>query len=96
LASFTRNEFSGALDNAALLNLPAGPRKITIAPDGSLIVAAWPKRGWGAVYRVRLEGGTPQAAELVYAANGAEITAAAEVSGHLLIGSDKALIDCRL
>ena len=96
LASFTRSYFTGALDNAALLSLPAAPRKITVAPNGSLIVAASPKRGTGAVYRVRLDSGVPVAAELLYSTRSEEITAAAEASGHLLIGSQKALIDCRL
>jgi len=96
LASFSRSEFSGALDNAALLSLPAAPRKITVAPDGSLIVAAWPKAGAGAVYRIRLENGTPQAAELLYATKSGEITAASEANGHLLVGTPKGLIDCKL
>lgn len=96
LASFSRSEFTGALDNAALLSLPAAPRKITVAPDGSLIVAAWPKAGTGAVYRVRVDSGVPVAADLLYASKSEEITAAAEAGGHLLIGSQKRLIDCRL
>jgi len=96
LASFSRNDFSGALDNAELLTLPAAPRKITVAPDGSLIVAAWPKRGTGAVYRVGVANGVPQAADLLYSTRGEEITAAAETGGHLLIGTEKRLIDCRL
>lgn len=96
LASFSRNVFSGALDNAELFSLPAAPTKITVAPDGSLIVAAWPKRGAGAVYRVRPTDGVPQPAELLYASKSEEITAAAEVGGHLLIGSQKRLIDCKI
>jgi len=96
LASFTRSDFTGALGSTALLSLPAGPRKITPAPDGSLIVAAWPKRGAGAVYRVRLDGGVPQSSELLYATTHGEVTAAAEAGGHLLIGTETALVDCRL
>ena len=96
LASFSRNEFVGGLDHAELYSLPGAPRKITVAPDGSLIVAAWPRVGAGAVYRVRVEGGVPVAADLLYASKSEEITAAAEAGGHLLIGSQKRLIDCRL
>jgi arylesterase / paraoxonase len=96
LASFSRNVFSGALDNAELIRLPAAPTKISVARDGSLIVAAWPKRGTGAVYRVRVADGVPQPAELLYSTKSEEITAAAEVNGHLLIGSEKRLLDCKL
>jgi hypothetical protein len=94
LASFTRNAFTGALDNAELINLPAAPTRITVAGDGSLIVAVWPKRGAGAVYRVRVAGGVPQSAEPLYASKSEEITAAAETNGHLLIGSGRRLLDC--
>ncbi|GAA0575424.1 SMP-30/gluconolactonase/LRE family protein [Rhizomicrobium electricum] len=96
IVSFTRNDFTGALSNATLFDLPAAPTKITVAKDGSLIVAAWPKQGAGAVYRVRVADGVPQSAELLYAAKSEPVTAAAEASGHLLIGSDKKLLDCRL
>lgn len=96
LASFKRNDFTGALGEVQLLNLPAAPTSITVAKDGSLIVAAWPKRGQGAVYRVLVAGGTPQKAELLYASKSEEITAAAAVNGQLLIGTDKALLACAL
>lgn len=96
VATFTRNIFTGALDHAELVNLPAAPTKITVAGDGSLIVAAWPKRGTGAVYRVRIADGVAQPAELLYSTKSEEVTAAAEVGGHLLIGSEKGLLDCKL
>lgn len=96
IASFDRNVFMGSLDHAALFDIGAGPRQITVANDGSLIVAAWPKHGTGAVYRVKVEGGVPAAAELLYAASSQEVTAAVETNGHLLIGSGSRLVDCRL
>jgi 6-phosphogluconolactonase (cycloisomerase 2 family) len=92
LASFKRNDFTGALGEVQLINLPAAPTKITLAKDGSLIVAAWPKRGQGAVYRVRVDG----SAELLYASKKGEITAAAELNGQLLLGTDKASLACDL
>ena len=95
IASFTRNDFTGALDDAALLDLPAGPRQITLAPDGSLIVAAAPKPGAGAVYRVRVRNGVPQSAELLYASKNEEVTAAAQTDEHLLIGTGDKLLDCK-
>lgn len=96
IASFTRNEFTGALDNPALISVPAGPLKIRAMDDGSLIVAAWPKGSTGAVYKVRIANGVLQPPELLYAAKGESVTAVAEANGHLLIGSDKQLLDCRL
>jgi hypothetical protein len=96
LASFKRNDFTGALGEVQLLNLPAAPTNITLAKDGSLIVTAWPKRGQGAVYRVRVEGGVPQSAELLYASKNGEITAAAAVNGQLLMGTDKTFLNCDL
>jgi hypothetical protein len=96
IVSFTRNDFTGALSDATLFELPAAPTKITVAKDGSLIVAAWPKAGAGAVYRVRVADGMPQSAELLYSSKSEPVTAAAEANGHLLIGSAKKLLDCKL
>jgi DNA-binding beta-propeller fold protein YncE len=96
IVSFTRNDFTGALSNAALFDLPAAPTKITMAKDGSLIVAAWPKQGAGAVYRVQTADGTPQSTKLLYSSKTEPVTAAAETNGHLLIGSPNRLLDCRL
>ena len=96
MASFSRNVFTGALDHPELSNLPAAPTRITVAADGSLIVAAWPKRGAGAGYRVRIEGGVAQPEELLYSSKSDEVTAAAEANGHLLVGSAKGLRDCKL
>jgi hypothetical protein len=96
IITFSRNDFTGALDNASLFDLPAAPTKITLAKDGSLIVAAWPKQGAGAVYRVAMAGGLPQSADLVYSSRNEPVTAAAEANGHLLIGSQTRLLDCKL
>lgn len=95
VASFDRNVFMGSLDHPELITLPAAPTKITVAKDGSLIVAAWPKRGQGAVYRVRMADGVAQPAELLYATKSEEVTAAAATNGHLLIGSEQRLLDCK-
>jgi hypothetical protein len=95
LASFSRSEFTGALDHAALFDLPAAPTRLTVAPDGSLIVAAWPKPGMGAVYRVTVAAGVPDRAELLYAGK-APVAAAAELGGRLLIAAGGHLLDCAL
>jgi sugar lactone lactonase YvrE len=96
IVTFTRNDFTGAISDATLFDLPAAPTKIAVAKDGSLIVAAWPKQGAGAVYRIPVAGGLPQSAELLYSSKTEPVTAAAEANGHLLIGSDKKLLDCKL
>lgn len=96
LVSFHRNDFTGAIDAPELYNLPAAPIRISVAKDGSLIVAAWPKRGAGAVYRVKTDAGVPVATELLYSSSSDEVTAAAEANGHLLIGTAKTLLDCKL
>jgi hypothetical protein len=95
LASFSRSEFTGALDDPALSDLAASPQRITLAPDGSLIVTASPKAGAGAVYRLPVANGMPQNPQLLFATSSEEITAAAEAGGHLLIGSNKRLLDCK-
>jgi len=89
-----RSDFTGAIDNPSALSLPAGPQKLSLAPDGSLIVAARPAPGSGAVYRLRLENGAPQSAEALFATGRAEVRAAAELPGKLLVGTDKALVVC--
>jgi Gluconolactonase len=96
IAAMTRYEFSGAIENPAALNMPSGPLKLTVAGDGSLIVAARPKAGSGEVYRVVLENGQPKSASLLYAQKGEEVRAAAELPGTLLVGTSKALIACRI
>lgn len=95
LVALSRNDFNGAVAEPVVLNLPAAPTKVALAKDGSLIVTAWPKKGAGAVYRVKTENGVPQSAELVYGSKTAPVTAAAEANGHLLIGTPKALFDCK-
>ncbi|MDR3525910.1 MAG: beta-propeller fold lactonase family protein [Rhizomicrobium sp.] len=94
LAYFQRNAFSGALGEVEIFALPAAPTKISIAKDGSLIVAAWVKPGQGAVYRIAVASGVPQSAELLYASKGHVVTAAAELGDQLLIATDQALLSC--
>lgn len=94
IASFTRNEFMGSLDNPAVLSLPANPRKISLGANDTLIVAARPKAGAGQVYSVTMENGVPQKAELIYSHQGEEVTAAAQLGGHLLVGTPTKLLDC--
>lgn len=94
LVGMSRNDYSGAIENPSAISLPAGPGKITIAPDGRLIVAARPKSGSGQVFRVSVENGAPKAVELLFAHKGEEVRAAAELPGVLLVGTDKALLAC--
>lgn len=93
IVSFARNDFIGSLDHAALTDLAASPGKIAVAGT-SLIVAAAPKPGTGAVYRVPLVGNVPQTPELLWSSKSEPAVAAAETDGHLLIGTEKRLIDC--
>ncbi len=94
LVTFTRNEFTGALDDPQVLSISSGLRKISVAPNGDLIIAAQPKAGAGQVWRVTVQNGLPQSGKLIYSKKGEEVTAAAELDGHLLIGTQKALLDC--
>lgn len=94
IVSFTRNDFLGSLDHAALTTLDASPGKLTATKD-TLIVAASPKPGTGAVYRVPLIGNVPQTPELLWSSKSESAAAAAETNGHLLIGTEKRLIDCQ-
>jgi len=94
IIAFSRNDFVGSLDDAVLTDLPAAAGKMMLAADGSLIVAATPKRGTGAVYRVPVANGVLQTPELLYSTTTEEVTAAAEAGGHLLIGTPTKLIDC--
>jgi hypothetical protein len=94
LVGMSRNDYTGAIENPSAISLPAGPSKITLAPDGRLIVAARPKAGSGQVFRVSVENGAPKTAELLFARKGEEVRAAAELPGVLLVGTDKALLAC--
>jgi hypothetical protein len=96
LVSFTRNDLTGALENPAVLPFPSRPQKIAVSSDGSLLVAARPKSGMGQVFRVKVVDGVPQTPELVYARRDGEVTAAAQIGKHLLIGTDGQLKDCWL
>jgi len=94
IASFSRNDLVGSLDNPAVLSLSANPQRINVSSDGSLILTAKPKAGAGQVYRVTLENGVPQKAELLYSHKGEEVTSAAQLGSHLLIGTQTKLLDC--
>ncbi len=95
LITFTRNDFTGALDNPQALSVSSGLGKITVAANGDLIIAARPKSGSGQVWRVKVQNGVPQSADLIYSKKGEEVTAAAESNGHLLIATGGHLIDCQ-
>jgi arylesterase / paraoxonase len=95
LVTFLRNPFTGALDDAEALPLKAGPGQTNNAAD-SLIVAATPKAGSGAVFRISYKAGVPQAAVPLYASRDGEIAAAAVTGGGLLIGAATGLKDCAL
>jgi arylesterase / paraoxonase len=95
LVSFLRNPFSGEVKDAEALSLKAGPGHLETAADG-LIVAATPKAGNGAVYRVSLKDGVPQAAVPLYVGRDGEIAAAAAAGRRLLIGTAAGLKDCAL
>jgi hypothetical protein len=92
LVTFQRNPFSGALDDAEALPLKAGPGQMNTVD--SLIVAATPKAGTGAVYRASLK--EPLAASPLYATKQGRIAAAAEAGGRLLIGTGDQMLDCGL
>lgn len=94
LVTVTRNDFTGALENPQVLPIASGLQKITVASNGNLIVTAQPKAGSGQVWRVNVQYGVPQSAELVYSKKGETVTAAAGMGGHLLIGTGHGLIDC--
>jgi hypothetical protein len=95
LVSFLRNPFTGVLDDAAALPLQAGPGHMNTAAN-SLIVAATPKAGSGAVFRISIKDGVPQAATPLYENRDGEIAAAAQAGGRLLIGTAAGLKDCAL
>jgi hypothetical protein len=94
LASFSRNDLMGSLDNPAVLSLPANPLKISLGANGALIVTARPKAGAGQVWRVTLENGVPQKTELIYSHKGEGVNTAALLGTHLLIGTESKLLDC--
>lgn len=91
LVTFARNDFTGATNDATVLSIASGLGKIHAAKDGSLIIAARPKKGMGQVWRVK-DGN----AELLYTRRDGEIAAAALVGRHLLIGASDGLTDCAL
>lgn len=89
LVNFVRNEFTGATETSTVLPIASGLGRISVAADGSLIVAARPKPGMGQVWRVKGDS-----AELLYARRDGEIAAAALLGRHLLIGAPDGLTDC--
>jgi arylesterase/paraoxonase len=103
IQTFTRDQFSGKLTQAATIEMPSGPDNIDIDEKGNLWVAAHPKL-FGVVayrddpskpspseiFRMAVKDGVPQTAERVYANLGGQIGAAsvgAVADGHLFIGS---------
>ena len=96
ITGMSRNDFTGAIGSPSALSLPSSPQKLTRAADGSLILAAIPKAGAGAVYRLRLENGLPKTTELLYAGTGLEVRAAAEIGATLLVGSSTGLLLCEV
>lgn len=96
LVGMMRSDFTGAIESPQALSMPSGPEHITVAADGSLIVAARPKSGAGEVFRVSLENGMPKTAELLFARKAEEVRAAAQVNNTLLVGTDKALLSCAM
>ena len=104
LKSLNREQFTGNLTEGDSLTLPTAPEKISLDSTGQVWAAghsslfAWRvfaadpgKRAPSQVFRVTLNGGTPQAAEQVYGNDGSEIAGAsvAALAGkQLLIGSN--------
>ena len=89
LVTFTRDDFTGGVENPTVMPIESGLGKIHVAEDGSVIIAARPKPGTGQVWRVK-DGN----AELVYARKDGEIAAAAQLGRHLLVGATDGLTDC--
>lgn len=103
LTSFSREPFNGQLTEVGNITLPAGPEKISVDGQGSLLVAGhadlfqWrnfarnPAQGsTSQIFRVSLLNGVPQDATQVYGNDGAQLAGAsvAAASGkRLLIGS---------
>jgi len=103
LTSFSREPFNGQLTEAGNITLPAGPEKISVDAQGSLLVAGhanlfqWrgltkkPAQGsTSQIFRVSLLNGVPQDAGPLYANDGGEIagaSVAASAGSRLLVGS---------
>jgi hypothetical protein len=103
LKSFSRDPFSGNLTEADSLTMPAAPDKLSLEPQGSVLVAghgslmSWrdfaadpAKRAPSQIFRVSVVGGVPQEAAQIYGNDGKDIAAAsiaAAAGKRLLIGS---------
>lgn len=114
LLTFERNPLSGQLQQVNALPIASNLDNANVAADGSVWVGSHPKAYAMAqfrndpsklapseIFRVSVKDGIPQAATLVYANMGEEISGSsvgAAADGHLLIGSpygDK-MLDCKL
>jgi arylesterase / paraoxonase len=103
LTTFSRQPFTGELNEAGTMTLPAGPERLSIDGQGELWVAGHANlQDWRAfnadpgkhassqIFRVSLSGGVPQEAGQVYSNDGGEISGASvavSVGNRLLIGS---------
>jgi arylesterase/paraoxonase len=114
LLTFERNPFTGQLTQANALFIPSNLDKADVAADGSVWVGSHPKAFAMAkfredpskpapseIFRVSVQDGIPQGANLIYANMGDEIGASsvgATADGHLLIGSplDDKILNCKL
>lgn len=96
IVGFARNDLTGALGDPAALPLPAGPAKMTVGRDGSLIVATQPKSGAVAIYRVTMKDGQPARSERLFERIGEDFPVAGGGGGHLLLSTDERFLDCRI
>jgi hypothetical protein len=96
LVTFTRNDFTGGLDNPVSLPLPAGPLTVKTMPDGNLTIAAQPRWSTAAVYLVHVHDGVPGEVQPLFARSGESGYAAAASEGHLFVATDEYFFDCRL
>lgn len=110
--AFTRNPFSGQLQNAGSLAIDSGLEKVDVGPDGGLWIAAQPKAfavgdfrrdpskpAPSQVFRVTIEAGKPQSAMLMLSGKQIGAATAAAVADHtLLVGStlDDKMLACNL
>jgi hypothetical protein len=100
LIAFAREDFTGNLDEAGSLSLPARLRHLTADAQGNLIVAGETRPGTAQVFRVRLgPDGKPLSYDTLFSDDGHLIkgaNSAAVYNGHLFIGSagDSKMLMC--
>jgi hypothetical protein len=90
---FNREDFTGNLDQADSLSLPARLDKLSADAQGNLIVAGETKPGSAQVFRVRLgPDGKPLSYDTIFSDDGHLLKGASSAvvsNGHLFIGSSK-------